>query len=279
MAQTLIAAARWLAAALALAPALCAQQPRKPAWPTLPRAQAERATQLFANLMANNAELRAAAEEELAAMGAGAAPLLMARLSDHATNINPALLRVLERVTEPVHAPLLAREAASRKVALRRFALQRLAVFHSADLAPVFRAAVRDGDPHVVFAAQLGLAGLGDFEFMEAIFERCMKDWSAAAPLVAPALAGARGEPGTRWVLERIATGGVRAQIAGLRLLRALGVRQAAARIAAFLDSEEHNVKKEAINALRAIVDGAPPLEELSVFDAIELAREWKKRT
>jgi hypothetical protein len=269
-----------LVAALALAPMSPAQEtPARPSWPPLPAAQAERAKQLFANLAGNAKELHAGAETELQAMGAAAAPLLMARLSDHATNINAPLLRVLQRVTEPAHAPLLAREATSRKTVLRRFAYQRLAVFHQADLAPVFRAALRDRDEEVVFAAQLGLAGLGELEFMEAVFARCMKQWNEVAPLATAALAGARGEAATRWTLERMATGGTQATVAGLRLLRTLGVREATSGIAPFLDSEQHNIKKEAINALRAIVDGAPPLDELSVFDAIELAKEWKKRS
>jgi hypothetical protein len=37
-------------------------------------------------------------------------------------------------------------------------------------------------------------------------------------------------------------------------------------------------VRVAAINALRGIVDGQEPLEELSVFGAIELAKTWKVR-
>ena len=44
------------------------------------------------------------------------------------------------------------------------------------------------------------------------------------------------------------------------------------------LDSDDNQVRVAAINALRGIVDGQGPLEELSVFGAIELAKTWRAR-
>jgi len=63
-----------------------------------------------------------------------------------------------------------------------------------------------------------------------------------------------------------------------LRLLRSLAPKELTGPIVPFLDHEFQGVKKEAINTLRVIVDGAEPLEELSAFQAIEMANEWKKR-
>ena len=45
-----------------------------------------------------------------------------------------------------------------------------------------------------------------------------------------------------------------------------------------FLDHEDNQLRVEAINALRGIVDGEPPFENLLVFDAIEPAGKWKER-
>lgn len=277
---TLIGAAALLAASTAT-PRTQATPPepaRKPSWPKLDSQQQERIAQLFKNLSSNSVDLRSGAETELAAIGAGAAPLMIAHLSDHDINVNDALLRVLPQVTSVEHAPLLAQQISSRRLAIRRFVVRRLAELHPADMGPVFRAVLRDRDAEVVFLAQLGITGTGDFEFMGAVFERCSEDWNGWRALVAQALSGARGEKGTRWLLERMAKGSARDQVTALRLLRTLGLREATGPIAVYLEHENHNVKKEAINALRAIVDGEPPLEELSVFQAIEMAKQWKAR-
>lgn len=272
-----------LAGALLLAASAAAQPPKtgpaeKPSWPKLEARQQERIEQLLDNLGSKNEELREDAEAELAAMGAGAAPRMIAHLSDQAINVNDALRRVLTRVTTIEHAPLLAQQVGNRRLAIRRFVVQRLAELHPPGMGPVFRAALGDRDAEVVFLARLGIAGTGDFEFMAAVFERCSEDWNAWRELVAGALAGARGEKATLWLMQRIAKGTPRDQVTALRLLRTLGQREAAGQIAGYLDSENHNVKKETINALRAIVDGEPPLEELSVFQAIEMAKRWKAR-
>ena len=62
--------------------------------------------------------------------------------------------------------------------------------------------------------------------------------------------------------------------------MRALGPKQSAGIISRFLDSTDSIVKKEAINTLRVIVDGKKPLplKELTVFQSIELAKQWKAR-
>ena len=54
--------------------------------------------------------------------------------------------------------------------------------------------------------------------------------------------------------------------------------KDAAGIVKPYLDAETHNVKKAAINTLRVIVAGQEPLEKLSVFQAIEMANEWKKK-
>jgi hypothetical protein len=45
-----------------------------------------------------------------------------------------------------------------------------------------------------------------------------------------------------------------------------------------FLDTNDNTLRIAAINALRGIVDGEPPIERLAVFDAIEMAKTWKER-
>jgi hypothetical protein len=49
-------------------------------------------------------------------------------------------------------------------------------------------------------------------------------------------------------------------------------------RVRFFLDDDDNQVRVAAINACRGIVDGAPPEEQLPVFEAIESAKKWKER-
>ena len=71
---------------------------------------------------------------------------------------------------------------------------------------------------------------------------------------------------------------GMRERLAALRLLTWAGHEAHARAVAAALDARESNVKIEAINALRRIVDGEDPITKLSAFAAIEEAGKWKKR-
>jgi hypothetical protein len=79
------------------------------------------------------------------------------------------------------------------------------------------------------------------------------------------------------WVFESIAKAGAADQMTGLRLLRSLAVREHGLVLRAYLDAPDHTVKREAINAARAL-HGEPPIENLAVFQAIEMAKEWKNK-
>lgn len=253
-------------------------RPAPPKWPRLPREQAERIGDLVRALHSPKAATRERAERELRGMGAAVAPRLLARMSDHRTNVNPALERVLDAVTVPEHAPLLARELRSKKRSVRSWALRRLAEWHVRALAPAFRKALADRDPEVAFRAAVACVSTGNLEPLERVFARCIEGWHELPPWVQKALAGARGPEATAWIARRIAKAPVLEQIAGVRLLRVLGDRSAVPLAARYLDSEHHALKKAAINALRAIVDGAPPLEDMTVFQAIELAKRWRRK-
>jgi len=273
-------------AALTPAPAQEAKPPSPPkeevaevTWPEISRVQKQKIQRLCRTLKTTKkVERRDKAEAELIAIGSGVAPVLIDRLTDFPKNINEPIGRVLDRVTRPEHAPLLAALAADQTVATRSYVVRRLTSFRLPAMAPVFRHARKDRDASVSFLAALGMASAGDSGSLDEIFERAMTGWKDLAPQLAVALPGVRGTAATQLVLKKMRDGGDIAEVTGLRLLRSLAERSAAGDIAGYLDSESHNVKKAAINALRVIVDKAPPLEELSVFQAIEMANQWKAR-
>ena len=44
------------------------------------------------------------------------------------------------------------------------------------------------------------------------------------------------------------------------------------------LDDDDNSIRVATINALRGMVDGDLPVEQLSVFEAIEMAKQWKSK-
>jgi hypothetical protein len=185
---------------------------------------------------------------------------------------------VLDAVVGPRHAALLARESRKPKVALRRYVLARMCSFLDPDLLPSLQAAAKDQDVEVALHASLGLLALQRKEGLGPVLERARKDWASIRSLCAQVLPHARGPEAGQWVLDAIAGKSPPEIAAGLRLLRSLLPRELAGLIKGRLDAEDHNVRKEAVNAMRA-VHGEPPLEDMSVFQAIEMARHWKTRT
>lgn len=265
-----------------LAAALAAQgsKPSAPAgaWPKLDAKTTERVKTLFENLGRHEAELTKKSEDELVTIGAGAAPYLINKLVDFPNNVNDSVRRVLDATTKSEHAALIAGFAREKRTALRLWVVERLATFALPEMAPVLENAQKDKEKEIAFRGSLGLVALGKKEALDAVLARCAEEWSEvgefAMRLVAP---GKRSELGTL-LLKKVDGDDTKVRLAALRLLRVLGTKENAHGIAVHLDSEDHAVKKESINALRVIVDGQPALDQLSVFDEIEMAKEWKKR-
>ena len=63
-------------------------------------------------------------------------------------------------------------------------------------------------------------------------------------------------------------------QMAGLRLLRFLAIKEQKVLLRSYLESPDFAVKREAINTVR-VLHGEKPLEKLSSFQAINLAKQW----
>lgn len=247
------------------------------AWPELDPVQVRRIPGLLAQFRKKDESLHSEAHAELVALGDGAAPLLLARLTDNEVNFNDPILAVLDEVLGPRHADLLAPEARSRKLVERRYVLRRLATFADPDLEPVFAAALEDEDEDVAFYAALGASGLGGLESLEIVLQRCRRSWDEERAMISEVLENARSIDSGRWVLQRLVKGDTGEKIAGLRMARYLAPRELARVVAIHLDDSQHSVKKEAINALR-VIHGQEPMENLSVFQAIEMAKEWKAR-
>ncbi|HLU39549.1 MAG TPA: hypothetical protein VK081_09195 [Planctomycetota bacterium] len=253
-----------------------ADAPKPPSWPKLKTLEAGRVDQLLENFKLDNPALHEKSIDELAALGAGIAPRLIAKLSDRSPNDH--LLRALARVTTVEHAALIAAEAGHKTIARRRWSIGRLVEVAAPDAGPVYQKALADKDEEVAYRAAVGLASLGDPAGMDKVFERVKKHWADCRQWLEPALARGRSEALSAWLCTKLESGEFADKVAALRLFRSAGVRADAGKVAVALDSSDHGVKKEAINALRVVVLDQPPLDDLSVFQSIEMAKEIKSK-
>lgn len=248
-------------------------------WPELSAADMERAKVLVRRLDDEDQAAVDAAAADLAGLGAAVGPYLLARLADRRPTAPARLRAILHDVVEPAYAPLVAEKAASKAPLVREWVVEFLALRHDPRWRAPLAKAAKDKSPDIVLRAQLGLAGLKDTDALAAVFERfAEEDWREHAEFVARCLEPARSPEMAQWLVDHMPPDDEHARIVGLRLMRSLAPKEYAGVIATFLDAEQHAVKKEAINALRAVVDGDEPLENLSVFQAIDQAKKWRER-
>ncbi|MEZ5964327.1 MAG: hypothetical protein R3F56_10820 [Planctomycetota bacterium] len=250
----------------------------KPAWPKLERLQIDRIDQLLQNFRLDNPELHEKSVDELVAMGAGAAPILCGRLSDAKTNANGFIVRVLDRVTAKEHTPLIAKDVAAKVTARRCWAAGRLVELEAENVAEPLRKCLADKDDEVAYRGAVGLAARGDVAGMDKVFARVKADWNGARAWLEPVLRKNRTPEVSGWLTTKLLSEEYTDKVAALRLFRSAGVREHAGKVARELDSSDNVVKKEAINALRVVVLDEPALDDLSVFQSIEMAKQIKSK-
>ena len=246
-------------------------------WPSLSRAEQDRVRAVLKQFRKSEADLHAGAQRAIAAIGAGAAPILFPLVTDRADNVNPHLFEALDAIVDARHAALLAREVGRKSVELRRYLTQRLCRFRDADLLPVLQQAAKDADEEVAFHGALGLLALQRGDGLDLVLQAARQRWAESGDLIAAVLAPARSAQAAELVLERIAAARPTDQMAGLRLLRHLMVQKQASLLRTYLESSDFTVQKEAINAAR-VVHRQEPLEKLASFQAIEMAKQWLEK-
>lgn len=245
-------------------------------WPALPQPQVDKVMATVAQFHKPNPDLYGPARDQLVEVGAAAAPLLFQRTSDKAdgADLNAQLFQVFDRMLGPEHAALIARELKKPRVELNRYLTARLCRFVDRDMLPVFKAQRTNKDPETAFYAELGLLALQQKDAVPAVIAYTKANWDKVGATTAAVLPAARGNATGSAVFEAIANAPVPDQMAGLRLCRYVATKEHGMIFRTYLQSSNHQVKKEAINALRVIHD-EEPIETLSVFQAIEMAKTW----
>lgn len=246
-------------------------------WPELKKSARDRARAVAKQLRKKPEEVRAAAVDKLAAMGAGVAPVLIPLVSDRPQSANEQLFEVLDRVTDGRHAALLGREAQRKSVAWRRYLTRRLASLRDAELLPLLRSKLADKDEEIAFYAALGALALGDVAGLETVLKAARERWDDRRPVIRSVLTPARAAALSLKIWERIGAARSTDKMAGLRLLRYLATREQKVLLRSYLEAPDFAVKREAINTTRAL-HGLEPIEKLSSFQAINLAKQWLQK-
>lgn len=277
-----------LLAALFLPAVAPAQDPKAPAakpakvekladWPKPEEAETKTLTAVVGQFAKPEAALHEPAHKKLVGAGDPAAPIVMNAVNDRTPEINVKLFAVLDELLQPRHGALLAREVKKPKVELRRYLTLRMLKFHDAELLPTLTELRKDKDQLTAFYASLAALSLQQKDAVAPVAEYTKTHWSEVGALVAEVLPAARSAEAGTWVLEAIAKANAADQMAGLRLLRYLMAKEQASTLKTYLNSPDHTVKREAINAAR-VLHGEPPIENLPVFQVVKHQQEWLKK-
>lgn len=267
---------------------------RLEAWPELARAE-KKAVQVDIQRLreADVPEMAEFAREGLTGVGAGIVPLLLPLLAkEDDEDALERMREVLVAVTDARHTRLLATEFEHKSAPVRVFSLRRAGALpdagteEAADKALARVVAWKDSkrdqrkyteEEH--YAAALAATAAGSMAGLEYLWTIAIDDWGDRGDEMLVALGALRGKAATDRLASRLAEGSRQEKVAALNVLSGCGDTEHAVKlIKPFLDNNDNSLRVAAINALRGIVDGDPPIKRLSVFDAIEAANKWKQR-
>ncbi len=252
---------------------------KKLRWPKLPAAQKRKAKAWIYDLAHKNPLVVRKAEQNLESLGPAVLPLLLSSMSDSLPVRNPALEKAALAVVRKEEAPLLAPFLFHHLVSVRRLVPRLLARAGNRVVLPALKKALaKEKDPKAREGVILALCSMGDTAGLPGLFALARKDFFGRRDEILRAARALRGKAATRWLLGRLAGKDRKDQITALRLLALAGTRDAVPSVAPFLDAKNHALALEAINTLRSIVDGKKPMKHISVFQLIQLRKDWKAR-
>jgi hypothetical protein len=261
---------------------------RLTAWPK-PKDEEQVKTDIERVVKAHVPEMAKEGHDALVAAGGAVVPFVLDRYGrERDEEAKKRLFDVLLLTTGAEHTRLLAKEFASKLLPVRTFALWRAAQFPDPELKKDADAAWArvskmgdKADPDERYSAALCAASVGSIAGLPALWDATTtsKEWDKKKGEMRAALEGSRGKEASAWVWAKLDDKADRkVKVAVLRMLAGCGDKDSAPRVKPFLDEEDNSIRVAAVNALRGIVNGEPPLENMSAFEAIEQAKKWKTR-
>lgn len=247
-------------------------------WPKLPAGKQEELLAKLTLFKRASAERAKELVKELRSYGKGAVPVLLMPLEKAEPEWKTRLLALLDEIADSSDTARLLHSADSKTPSIRQYALRRASLFAKPEHAQAFAKFIADSDPENRFYAALGASRAGSVAGLPTLLEMGGARWEEHRKEILSALGGVRGVEATKAIRPLLDAKDDDQVLLGLRLLAGAGDTTMPFFISGFLDSANNRLKEEAVNALRAIVDRAPPLENLSVFDLIDQAKQWKER-
>lgn len=261
-------------------------------WPAIPADSAATVkTDIERLRKAATPEMGEQADTALSAAGAMVAPQLLAAYGKERND--QARIRieaVLDKVTGAEHTRLLAPYFEDKSREVRTWSLMRCAAFPDkaiqAQADAVFdkSKAAREKDPKAegadaeVYAAALCATSAGSHKGLEVLAKAAVDQWGKKGVELRVALEAVRDAGATEFATKLLADADRKKKVAALNMLAGCGTKDALAAVKPYLDNTDNSIRIAAINAMRGIVDGDPPIANLPVFEAIELAKKWKER-
>lgn len=248
-------------------------------WPPLPLRDKEAVQEAIFGLKRAKTEDRVKAlGEPIRRLGKSAVPVLFEGLRKSEGDARARIESLLDELTGPEDAALLSAHFAERDPVARLWAVRRCASFGERSLVPKFEKLLGDADPEISFAAALGCCRCGSFAAFDRLKKIADRDWLARGKAVREALAGVRGPEAVDRLRPDLNSDDPAAKVAALRLLSGAGPPSAIPLVTRYLESPDLRLKLEAVNALRGMLDDAPPLDKPSSFDLIEEVNRWRSR-
>jgi HEAT repeat protein len=231
-------------------------------------------------------EMAVQARQALVADGASAVPFLLERYGkEKEADVLRRIREVLIEITKPDQTRLLAKHFDKPAVLERTFALWRAAAFPDKELAPAAEAAFArvekqgaKADHEEYYAAALCCTATGSLKGLDILYQTAVDEWGKRGVELRAALDGIRGPEASKLMVAKLKDSDRKQKVAVMHMLSGCGDKGSALYLRQYLDDDDNSIRVAAINALRGMVDGDPPVEQLSVFEAIEMAKQWKSK-
>ncbi|MFT6713974.1 MAG: hypothetical protein ACJAVJ_001256 [Planctomycetota bacterium] len=263
---------------------------RAEAWPEISKdLKKELKTEISRLRKASTEGMASGGRDALIKLGAVAAPDLIKALGKERDEAaRNRITDVLDAITGWEHTRLLAEHFDDRSEHVRLLALRRAAAFPDEGTRAAAVAALADAEKrvdtkkeikHEAYYAALAVVSSGDLGGLAILSKRAEKLWAGSGAEIRTAVEAVRGDEATEALAKQLADGKRKQKVAALRLLAGCGSAERGKALARkSLSDSDNSIRVAAINAMRGIVDGDLPIDKLSVFEAVELANEWKGR-
>jgi len=270
--------------------------------PELSTSDQSKLTRSLKKLTTRKLKARLKVEADVLAFGRGALPLLVDAAATTSEAKQEGIARCMLQLADMRDWDLVEQLLDSDEVALRRFAARKAGELQLAHLMPALKERLDDEDAEVRLEASVSVTALGSEAGLNALAVSALEVFLAeqdppddefeAAVLedrgtrIRAALAGLADMGPHQALIARLQSdpdrtksdpeGAALERRSAIELLRAIGDRAAVRGLSKALDDSHNVVQRDAINALRQIVEDAQPFDGKSIFQQINEVKRLK---